>query len=174
MPEKPHSPPFVRERLQPGPSLPTLLSQGEQPSCLPSPSYLACSSAPAPSVALLWTLPSFPVSLLNWGPKTGHYSTGLSAPPWVQWAVHHTILPASTPLAQQDLWTAVLLDTLWIILLSLLCALFPTDKNFVCVAKVNLNAMDIIYIFGWGERWREYWLSRGSASQWPVVSLLFD
>lgn len=69
MPEKPHSPPFVRESLQPGPSLPTLLSQGEQPSCLPSPSYFACSSAPAPSVALLWTLPSFPVSLLNWGPR---------------------------------------------------------------------------------------------------------
>lgn len=141
MPEKPPSPPFVRERLQPGPSLPKSLAQCEQPFH----SYFTCSSAPAPSVALHWTLSSFPVSLLNWGPRTGHCSTGLSAPFWLQWAVHHTILPTSTPLAQQGLkscWTAYETSHCLFSVHS-----FQIVKIvWVCGAKVNLNVMDRIYV----------------------------
>lgn len=51
---------------------------------------------------------------------------------------------------------------------------FQLLKTFnVCVAKVNLNAMYRIYIFGWSERWKEYWLLRGSVSLNHLWSIFY-
>lgn len=141
MPEKPHSSLFVKERLQPGPSLPTLLSQGEQPFL----SHLVCFSAPAPSVALHWTLSSFPVPLLHWGPKTGHCSTASQHFPDCNRQC--ITLPFQLPLlwlsktpGLKSCWTAFetshcLFSALSFQLVKIVC---------VCVAEVNLNAMDRI------------------------------
>lgn len=121
MPEKP---PFARERLQPGLSLPTSLSQGEQPSrsfiscVLQCPSLLSGSAMdPLQFSSLSLELGAQDRTLQHWP-----LSTSLQL---------HTTPPASTPLAQQDPWAAVLLDSLWNIPLSLLCALFPASENFV-------------------------------------------
>lgn len=149
---------LFRERLQSGPSLPTSLLQGEQPSCLLSPSYLVCSSAPALSVALLWTLSSLPISLLNWGPKTGHGTTALASQ-WLSRGSNHppdcdgqyTTLSFQLPLLwlsktpeQQSCWPAYgMSHCLFYVhsfqLLQILC---------VCVAKVNLSATYRICTFG--------------------------
>lgn len=125
MPEKPPSSPFVRERLQPGHSLPTSLSQREQPFR----SYLVCSSAPAP----LSGSPLDPLQFSSLSLELGAQDRTLQHWPLSTFlnamgsASHH-------PSSFHSFGSARPLDSSpagQLMKLSLLYALFPNSKNYV-------------------------------------------